>query len=144
MNFIETIIQLFFNIGDFIGSIFSSLIDFLALPFALLLQLLEGIFYFIVILFQVVIKIVQIFVALFQFFFSVVSALFISIGNMVGFAPTGELNLNYATRIGFDTALEQIGGTGLLTVVPNVLIAIMWIWFAIKVIGKFTNGSEQN
>ena len=63
---------------------------------------------------------------------------------MVGFAPAGQLNLNYATRLGFDTALEQIGGTGLLTVVPNVLIAIMWIWFAIKVIGKFTNGSDQN
>lgn len=144
MNFIEKIIDLFFNMGEHLTTLFTSLVEFLTMPFALLLQLLEGIFYFINVLFQILIMIVRIFVALFQFFFKVVSALFISIGNMIGFAPTGEMNLNYATRLGFDTALDQIGGTGLLTVVPNVLIAIMWLWFGYKVIGKFSeNGSDK-
>lgn len=145
MNFVEKIIDLFFNMGEHLTTLFTSLVEFLTMPFALLLQLLQGIFYFINVLFQILIMIVRIFVALFQFFFRIVSSLFITIGNMVGFAPTGELNLNDATRLGFDTALEQIGGTGLLTVVPNVLIAIMWLWFAYKVIGKFSeNGSDNS
>lgn len=144
MNFIEKIIQLFFNMGEHLTGIFSSFINFLTAPLALLLQFLQGIFYFINVLFQILISVIKIFVALFQLFFSIVGALFKSIGNMIGFAPVGEMNLNYATRLGFDTALDQIGGTGLLTVVPNVLIAIMWLYFSYKVIGKFSNNGGND
>lgn len=142
MNFIEKIIELFFNLGEHLSNLFTGFIQFLTLPFAFLLSLLEGIFHFISVIFQVVILIIQIFVALFQYFFGIVSSMFLTISNMVGFAPTGSMSLDLATRLGFDTALEQVGGTGLLTVVPNVFIAITWLFFAYKLIGLFQNKGE--
>lgn len=135
MNFIENIMDLFFNLGEHLSTLFNGFVEFLTLPFALLLSLLQGIFHFINSVFQIIILSVSIFVALFQFFFSIVGALMRTVGNMVGFAPSGSVNMNYATQLGFETALEQIGGTGLLTVVPNVLIAVIWLLFAYKVIG---------
>lgn len=143
MNFIEKLLDAFFNLGEHLTNLFTSLVNFLVKPLALLLQFFEGIFYFINVVFQILVLLVRIFVALFQFFFGLVASLFMTISNMVGFAPTGELNLNQATRLGFDTALSQVGGTGLLTVVPNVLIAILWIYFAYKIIGMFQESSSE-
>lgn len=143
MNFIERIMQLFFNLGEFIGSLFNGFIEFLTLPLALLLSLLEGIFHFIGVLFQIVVLLMTLFVSFFQLFFSVVGAFFRTIYSWVGFAPSGSVNLPSWSRQGFETVLEQVGGTGLLTVVPNVLIGLLWIMFAYKMIGLVGNKGES-
>lgn len=135
MNFIETIITLFYNLGEFIGDLFNGFIEFLTIPFALLLSLLEGIFYFIIQFFEVVVLLITLFVSLFQMFFSFVGAFFRTIYAWVGFSPSGSVNLPSWSRQGFETVLEQIGGTGLLTVIPNVLTAILWILVIYKIIG---------
>lgn len=142
MNFIETIMQVIFNLGDFIGSLLGGLVEFLTLPLALLLSLLEGIFHFINVLFQIVVMILSIFVGLFQFIFSISGALFRTVFSWVGFAPSGSVNLPSASRHGFETVLDQVGGTGLLTVIPNVLIAVIWLLFAYKIIGLI-GGSDN-
>lgn len=134
MNFIEKILQAFQNSMDFLGDIFSNLISFFVKPFALLLTFFEGIFYFIGKFFQVAVAIVSLFVALFQYFFSVVAGVFRTLGSFVGFSPVGSYSLPSASRIGFEGALEQIGLTGLLTTVPNILIALIWLIFALKII----------
>lgn len=135
MKFIEVIQDLFFNLGDFIGSAIETLLNFLTQPLALLLSFFEGIFYFITQLFTVVIIIVKIFVAFFQFFFSIGSSLINTVTSWVGFVPSGSVSLPSASRHGFEAVLDQVGGTGLLTVIPNVLIAFIWLGFAYKIIG---------
>lgn len=143
MNFIERIMQLFFNLGEFIGNVITALVDFLAKPLAFLLQFLEGIFYFIAVLFQIVVLIISIFVALFQYLFSIVGAFFRTIASWIGFVPSSSYALPYASREGFEATMEQVGGTGMLTVIPNVMIAIIWIYFAFKIIGLIGSGRGE-
>lgn len=127
--------QVIFNLGEFIGELLGGLVEFLTLPLALLLSLLQGIFHFINVLFQIVVMILTIFIALFQFIFSISGALFRTVFSWVGFTATGSVNLPSASRQGFETVLDQVGGTGLLTVIPTVLIAVVWLLFAYKIIG---------
>lgn len=145
MNFIEKILTAISNFMDFISDLFLSFIDFLAKPLSYLLAFLEGIFYFITKIFEVVIHVIMLFIALFQYLFAIVTGLFRTIANWVGFSPNTSYNLPSASREGFTTALDQIGGTGLLTVVPSILIAVLWLFFAIKVVALFGNrGSVES
>src|SRR5690625_4499118 len=142
MNFIEKIITGLKNIGDFLGSLLQDLIDLIVIPLAFLLELLEGIFYFIAKLFEIVVHIITIFIALFQFLFAVVSGLFKTISNWIGLTPVDNYHIPSDAELGFSETLKVIGGTGLLTVVPSILIAILWIFFAIKIINLFGNKGD--
>lgn len=134
MNFIEKIIESLSNFGSFIGEWFMSLFTFLAKPLAFLLEIFEAIFYFIGKFFQIAVAIVSFFVALFQYFFSVAGGLFKSVRSFVGFAPAGSYDLPNASVIGFNGAIEQLNLTGLLSTIPNILIAVTWLIFALKII----------
>lgn len=133
MNFIEKIMQLFFNLGELLGNIFSGLIDFLSRPLAFLLALLEGIFYFIGRIFTVVSLVVSIFIKLFQFFFSLIGSLLHTVMGFANYNPDPAYSLPNASRQGFEATLEAIGGTGLLTVIPLTLTALLWLLFMYKI-----------
>lgn len=129
---------------EFIGRGFNVLLDFLAQPIMFLLTLLEGIFYFISVLFSVVVKIIQIFVALFQLFFSIVSGLISSFDLDASFNPgdVGSINLPYYSSHGFQAVMDHLIGTGLMTVVPYALTALLYLFFARKVVGLLGGGKD--
>ena len=131
------ILDAFSFLFEFLGKIFQGFLDILLKPFAFLLALLEGVFYFISVLFQIAVGIIMLFVAMFQYFFLMVAGLLRTIGSWVGFTPSANYTLPSASKLGFQTTLEQIGGTGLLTVVPTILIAVLWLYFAIKMVHLF-------
>ena len=60
MNFIEKILESFFSLGEHLTGLFSGFIDFLTMPLALFLSLLEGVFYFINNVFQIVVLLIKI------------------------------------------------------------------------------------
>lgn len=134
MNFIEKLLTSIGNIGNFIGDLINALVQFLAVPLAYLLSFLEGVFYFISKFFSVVVEFIMLFVALFQYFFAIVTGLFRTIGAWIGFVPSDSYSLPYTSRQGFETALDQVGGTGLTHIIPMIIIAVLWIFFAFKVI----------
>ena len=134
MNFIEKILTGIGNIGTFVGDLIGELVSFLAKPLALLLSFLEGIFYFITKFFTVVVEIIMLFVAMFQYLFAIISGLFRTLSAWIGFSPSGAYNLPMTSRQGFNTALDQVGGTGLTHIMPMIIIAVLWIYFAFKVI----------
>lgn len=134
MNFVEKIIQSIQNFMSFIGDALLGIVQFLAKPLVFLLEFFEAIFYFVVRFFEIAIAIVSLFVALFQYFFSLVGGLFKGLRSFVGFSPAGSYTVPSASKIGFESALEQIGLTGFLTTIPNILIAIVWLIFALKMI----------
>lgn len=134
MNFINSIMSAFSNLGTFIGSLFTNLINILIYPLAYLLEFLQFIFYFIIKLFEVLISILSIFIALFQFLFAIITGLFRTLGTWLGFIPGNyELNSPY-TEKGLDFFTESLVGTGLLSILPSIFIFILWIGFAFKVI----------
>lgn len=122
---------------EFIGRGFNVLLDFFAQPIMFLLTLLEGIFYFITVLFNIVVKIIQIFVALFQLFFAVATGLVSSFDLDASFNPgdVGSINLPYYSSQGFQAVMDHLIGTGLMTVIPYALTALLYLAFARKVMG---------
>lgn len=136
-SFSDKIIEGFNNFIGFIGNMFKYLFDFLEKPLMLLYQLLDGIFYFFYQLFNVVVAIVKIFVASFQFIGSMILGLFRTIKLWLTVDVTPDTNFPSATHQGFQTVIDLVAPTGLLTVVPLVALAFLWFFFVIKMIGLF-------
>lgn len=148
MNFIEKIIDGFNKIISFVGKLFkglfdllasgfNSLLDFLEKPISLLFYLLDGIFYFFAQIFNVVVIVVKLFVALFQFIGAVILGVFRTIKMWIIPDLTGNTHFPSATHEGFKTVIDLLMPTGLMTVVPMVAIAFIWFFFIIKIIGLF-------
>ncbi|WP_205414330.1 hypothetical protein, partial [Serratia marcescens] len=66
-KFISFIGKLFQKLFDLISGAFNALLDFIEKPLALLYYLLDGIFYFFYQIFNIIVVIIKIFVASFQF-----------------------------------------------------------------------------
>lgn len=136
MKFVDILIDGIQNLGDMIVDGFMKFIDFLATPLAYLLAFLEGIFYFFTKLYQVVIEIIMLFVAMFQFLFAVIAGLFRTLGTFLGFSP-GGYSVPSEAQTGLDVFLDTIGGTGFNSILPTIFIFIVWIGFVYKVIQLF-------
>ncbi|EEK86454.1 hypothetical protein GH836_26155 [Bacillus thuringiensis] len=118
-----------------------TLIDFLATPFQYLLDFLKGIFYFIEKLFQVVVAIIKLFVALFQFLGAVIAGFFRTLYSWLSPSFDGS-NVSFpsASMKGFKTATDILLPTGLLTVVPMVVTCFIWYLFVKKLMDLFRGG----
>ncbi|PAE14712.1 hypothetical protein CHH59_21460 [Shouchella clausii] len=137
MNFVEKILDAFNKLGQFLKGMFERIIDFFLVPLSWLLYILEGILHFIVVLFQVVVEIIMIFVALFQFLFAITAGFLRTVFQMInprigspGFFPS-------ESGRGFNVVFDLVSGTGLLTVVPAVATFFLWFFFIIKYIALF-------
>lgn len=144
MNFIELILTAISNFGTYIGDLFSSFIEFLAKPLSYLLDFLVGVFYFIEQLFFVLVEFIKLFGALFQFLFAIATGLIRTISSWVGFTPSASYNMPSTSMQGFEYVLSTVVGTGLVNVIPMILIAILWILFAVKIIGLFGGKGEMS
>lgn len=136
-KFISFIGKLFKSLFDLIAGAFNALLDFLEKPLALLYHLLDGIFYFFYQIFNVVVAIIKIFVASFQFIGSLILGVFRTIKMWLTINITPDTNFPSATHEGFKTVIDLVAPTGLLTIVPLVSIAFLWFYFVIKMIGLF-------
>lgn len=145
---LDKIIDGFNNIIDFLGSIFGKVFDFFAkffeglinillVPLQLIVSFLEGVFYFISKLFEVVVLIVRIFVALFQFIFALIAGIVRSITSWLTFSVKGNISFPSVSESGFSTVIDILDGTGILTVLPIVATAFVWFYFVLKMIGLF-------
>lgn len=137
MNFIDTILDFFRGAFDNVIDAFEKIIDFLAVPLMYLLEFLAGIFYFVVKVFDVIVHIVMIFVACFQFLFSVIAGVFRTIFYWTNVTPTSDVVFPDASSSGFATVMDILQPTGMLTVVPLVATAFVWFYFIYKIIALF-------
>lgn len=113
-------------------------IQLIAKPLSYLLEFLVGIFYFIFKLFEVVVQIVMIFVALFQFLFALIAGLFRTAKSWLTVNPSaGDVSFPSMSNTGFGVVVDLLQPTGLMTVVPMVALAFLWLFFVIRVISLF-------
>lgn len=136
-NIIDFLSSFFSSIFDFFGKFFEGLINILLVPLQLIVSFLEGVFYFIAKLFEVVVLIVRIFVALFQYIFALIAGIVRSIASWLTFSVKGNISFPSSSEIGFTTVIDILDGTGILTVVPVVATAFVWFYFVLKMIGLF-------
>jgi hypothetical protein len=148
MNFIDNILSGFNSIIDFLGSLFdplfklisggfNALLDFLEKPLSLVYYFFEGIFYFISKIFDVVVLVIQIFIAFFQFLGSISRGLFNTLHYWLIPNLSDNTHFPSASDQGFQTIMDLLQPTGLLTVVPVIAIALTWIYFVMKVVALF-------
>jgi hypothetical protein len=126
-------------LGDGFGLIaksVSGLINLISRPLAYVLSFFEGIFYAIYQLFLIVGKVIMIFVALIQFFGALVAGFMRTIYSLltIDFYKAPVHYPNVAMQ-GISAVLDQLRPTGLLTVVPLIILAIVWGLFIKKIVG---------
>lgn len=137
MKFIDMILGLLEDGFNFVIDALFTFIEFLTKPLAFLLAFLEGIFYFITKIFEVAINVIMIFVALFQYFFAVVGGVFRTIAGWLSVSPSNDVTFRSSSNQGFQVVMDIVEPTGLLTVVPMVALAFLWLFFILKIIGVF-------
>jgi len=143
MTFVDTLMSWLSRAFGWLGDIFSKLFDFLAVPFGWLISILEGIWYFLTVLFSIVVAVIKIFVALFQFLGSLILGFMRTIKQLlvIDFSQT-PVNYVSETGTGIKVIVDLLEPVGFLTVVPMVLLAIVWIYFIIRVFALL--GGEAN
>ncbi|MNO48608.1 hypothetical protein D3C76_389450 [compost metagenome] len=144
MTFIDTLMRFLSGLGNFIGDAFNKLFSFLAVPLGWLISLIEGIWYFISKLFYVVIKVIDIFVALFQFIFALGAGFLRTIKGLlwIDFSQT-PVNYPSATGTGINVVIERVlQPTGFMDVVPMILLAVVWLLFIVRIFALL--GGEVN
>ncbi len=138
MNFAEKLFDLMKQGFDKVIDAFMILFSFLAKIFGYLIEFFKGIFYFIFKLFEVVVQIIQIFVAIFQFMFALAAGIFRTIKSWITVNPVADPSkFPLASDQGFAVIADLMSKVGLLTVVPGVLLALLWFYFILKMIGLF-------
>ncbi|GAV16104.1 hypothetical protein [Paenibacillus sp. NAIST15-1] len=136
MNWFADTLARWFSSGlSFLGDMFSGLFSLLAKPLSFLLQLIEGIFYFIYKLFEVLVLIVQLFVALFQLVGSLIYGLLLNFKSMLSLQFNHTVSYPSSMSTGIKVVVEQIlEPIGFMTVVPLLFIAVLWVWFAMRML----------
>lgn len=129
--------SLFSSLFDLISGSFQSLFEFLAVPLGWLVSFFEGVFYFFEKLFTVLVVIVKIFVALFQYLGSLIAGVFRMIKGFLTVDVNASTKFVSTTEQGFSVVVDLLHGTGLLTVVPLVATAFVWFFFCLKVFQAF-------
>jgi len=143
MKFVDKLLSFLKKGFQFILDGLGNLIDLLKYPLGFLMSLLEGIFYFIAQVFNIVIQIIMLFVALFQYLFSVVKGVFRTITSWLTINPNpNDVSFPSTTSQGFKVLVEQLQPTGMMTVVPLLCLAFLWFYFILKIIGLL-GGSIQ-
>ncbi|PGT07292.1 hypothetical protein COD05_16000 [Bacillus cereus] len=112
-------------------------LDFFSKPMGYLLELLEGIVYFFACLFKVVVLIVKIFTALLQFFWAIATSVIKTLLMWIGVVPSGKVYLPHEAQNGFQVVIDKVMPTGLMTTVPLVATAFLWLFFGMKVFSLY-------
>ncbi|MDY8049652.1 hypothetical protein UY416_25515 [Paenibacillus polymyxa] len=134
MTFIEALTFYLTSLLKLVFNGFTNLLSYLSEPLSWLVWLIEGIWYFLTKLFEVVVAILDIFVSLFQFFGALLVGFLRTIKGLL-WIDFGQTPIYYPSTvsIGMKTVVDALSPTGLLTVVPLVMLAIVWLFFVYKV-----------
>ncbi|EJP95780.1 hypothetical protein [Bacillus paranthracis] len=125
------------KIGNVFVNGYKTFMEFLAKPLGYLLDLLEGIVYFFASLFKIVVLIVKIFVALLQFFWAVATSVIKTLLMWIGVVPSGKVYLPHEAQNGFQVVIDKLMPTGIMTTVPLVATAFLWLFFGMKVFSLY-------
>jgi hypothetical protein len=123
--------------GNAVVNGFKSTMDFLAKPLGYLLEFLGGIFYFFACLFNVLVLIIKIFTALFQFFWATATSVIKTLLMWIGVTPSGKVYLPHEAQNGFQVVIDKLMPTGIMTTVPMVATAFLWLFFGMKVFSLY-------
>ncbi|MDH2894497.1 hypothetical protein MX156_21605 [Bacillus cytotoxicus] len=134
---IDSILRGLSKFGNAMVNGFKATMEFLAKPLGYLLEFLEGIFYFFACLFKVVVLIVKIFTALFQFFWATATSVLKTLLMWIGVVPSGKVYLPHEAQNGFQVVIDKLMPTGLMTTVPIVATAFLWLFFGMKVFSLY-------
>jgi len=145
MNFGNAIMQALAKGFNLLGDMFIKLIIFLSKPLSYIYYFFEGIFYFVFQLFNVVVKIVMVFGAIIQFFISIVAGFFRTIIKFLSFnydsTPIIYPSDSYQ---GIKVVMDFVRPMGLLTVVPLIVLCMLWLFFVKKMIGLIGGGGTSS
>ncbi|OBZ15207.1 hypothetical protein A8L34_29560 [Bacillus sp. FJAT-27264] len=143
MTFVHTLLSFLSRSMSFLGDFFGKLLSFLAYPLGWLIAFLDGIWYFLTVLFRIVVAVITIFVALFQFLGAMAFGFLRTIRSFL-WVDFGSTPINYpsSSYTGLKLVSDVLGPTGLMTVVPMVLLAILWLLFVLRVFALFSDGGD--
>lgn len=148
MTFLDWIISAFNNLIGFLGRLFAplfnligtgfnNLIHFLEKPLSLVYYFFDGVFYFIAQLFNVLVLVIKIFTAFFQFLGAIFTGVFRTIQMWLIPGLSASPAYPSASEQGFQTFFDVVSPTGLTTVIPVIAIAFCWFYFILKIISLF-------
>ena len=136
MTFVNFLVGKLINGFNFVGDMLYKFISFLAKPLSYVYYFFDGVFYFVMQLALVVWKIISLFVALFQFFGALVAGFFRTITSFLAIDFTSSpVHFPSSSLRGLQVILNLIAPMGLLSVLPLVLIAVVWFIFVKRMIG---------
>jgi hypothetical protein len=148
MNFIEKILHGFnsilsflggalSNLGNLIADSFTALFDFLEKPLSYVFYFFDGLFYFFLKLFDIIVLVLKVIGGMFQFMGALIAGVFRTIRMWLVVDIHPDTKFPSASNAGFQTVIDLVTPTGLITVVPVVAIAFCWFFFALKMISLF-------
>lgn len=137
MNFLDKLMTVFNGIGGLIVDGFSTMFEFLSKPLSYLFYFLDGVFYFIMLLFDVVIKVIMIFVALFQFIAALIAGVFRTFQALLYPTFDQPINMPSSTEQGVQFVMDRVSPLGLLDIVPYIALAFVWLFFIMKILALF-------
>lgn len=119
----------------FVGDMLYRFMTFLAKPLSYLYYFFDGVFYFFLQLFNIVVKIVMIFVALIQLFAALVVGFLRTVFSMLTIDFSAAPHFPSKSGQGIAAVMDVIGGAGMLTVAPGIVLAVVWFIFIKQIIG---------
>jgi hypothetical protein len=137
LNFIEQILDGFKHVGEWIVDGFTALFNLLAKPLSYLYYFLDGIFYFITVLFDIAIKVINIFVALFQFIGALILGFVRTLQMLLTPSFSAPVNLPSSSNQGLNVVLDLVAPMGILNIVPYICLAFVWFFFVMRILALF-------
>jgi phage-related protein len=141
MKFVDALLSLVSGGFNFLADLIYKLFSFLAKPLSYVYYFFEGVFYFLFQLFNIVVKVVMIFVGLFQLFIALVAGFVRTIMSMLTINYTAP-HYPSASGQGITAVTDILNASGMLTVVPYIVLAVIWMYFVKRMIGLLGGGSN--
>lgn len=141
MRFVDFLVSKIVEGFNAIGKLIYNLFSFLAPVLGFLWELLQAIGYFVVQLALVIWGVIKLFTALLQFFGAIVLGFFRTIfGFLVIDYDAHAINYPSESMRGMSYVAEWLNVGGWLNVLPLVILAVIWILFAVAVFRLFSAG----
>ncbi|MNY41652.1 hypothetical protein D3C86_1764830 [compost metagenome] len=104
------------------------------------MSFLDGIWYFLTKLFLIVVAVIKIFVALFQFLGAIALGFMRTIQGFLWVDFSNVPKYPSTSYTGLKLVSDFLGPTGMMTVFPMVLLAIVWLVFVLRIFALIGDG----
>ncbi len=144
MTFVDTLLSWLSAAASYIGDGIQKILNVVAYPLGWLIWLIDGIYYFCFKLVMVVLAVLEIFVALFQMIGAFFIGFFKTIKGflVIDFSAT-PVHYPSTTMTGMQYVIQNVlEPIGVMTIVPYILLAVVWLLFVIRVFALL--GGETN